>query len=178
MSTEILKKLEGGDPRAAFPVDLVSEEVEANPALLAEIFKGAVSPDPLVKIRAARVIGRVAWRHPEYLVPYNSRLIEVLAHASEREYRRHLISLFPHLKLTAVEKEKVSEFLGGFLNDKNVTVIIAAFETMVELAGDDPAKQVKLLPMLDELVRAGSPAVRVRARRAREKLFQSLTAEE
>ncbi|MBN9386859.1 MAG: hypothetical protein J0I20_02310 [Chloroflexi bacterium] len=178
MSTEILKKLEGGDPNATFPVIMVSEEVEANPALLDDIFKGAVSPDSLVRMRSAQVIGRVAWQHPDYLIPYNTRLIEVLSRAKERQYRRNLIMLLPHLRLTAAEKERVSEVLRGFLEDKNVTVIIAAFEAMVELAGDDPARQVKLLPMLDELARTGSPAVRVRARRAQEKLFQSLTAEE
>jgi hypothetical protein len=178
MSTEILKKLEGGDPNATFPVLIVSEEVEANPALLDDIFKGAVSPDPLVKRRSAQVIGRVAWHHPDYLIPYNTRLIEVLSKAKERQYRRNLIMLFPRLHLTVAEKERTNEVLRGFLNDKNVTVIIAAFEAMIELAGDDPAKQVKLLPMLDEMARTGSPAVRSRARKAQEKLFQSLTAEE
>lgn len=178
MSIDILKKLEGGDPQSSFPVVMVSEEVEADPALLAEIFKGAVSPDPLLKMRSAQVIGRVAYHHPDYLVPYNTRLIEVLSKAKERQYRRNLIMLFPRLHLTEPEKERVSEVLQTFMSDKNVTVVIAAFEAMVELAGDDPAKQVKLLPMLDELARTGSPAIRVRARKAQEKLYQSLTAEE
>jgi HEAT repeat protein len=178
MSTEILKKLAGGDPDATFPVVIVSEEVEANPALLDDIFKGTISPDPLVKMRSTQVIGRVAWHHPDYLIPYNARLIEVLSKAKERQYRRNLIRLFPRLHLTVPEKERANEILRSFLKDKNVTVIIAAFEAMIELAGDDPAKQVKLLPMLDEMTRTGSPAVRVRARKAQEKLFQSLTAEE
>jgi hypothetical protein len=178
MPTDILKKLEGGDPRAMGLVYLVAEKVEANPDLLGELFKGAVSPDPLIKLRAAQVIGRVAWNHPGYLTPYHSRLIEVLTNAGPRQYRRNLIMLFPRLMLTEPEKEKVCETLGGFLGDKNVTVTIAAFEAMVELAGNDPVKQVKLLPMLDELARTGSPAVRVRARRAQEKLFKSLTAED
>ena len=178
MSTEILKKLEGGDPRAMGQVYLVAEEFEANPALLDEIFKGAASPNPLVKMRSAQVINRVAAQRPDYLEPYNHRLIEVLSKGRERQYRRNLIMLLPRLKLTEPEKVKVSEILGGFLSDKNVTVVISAMEALVELAGDDPEKQVKLLPVVDELARTGSPAIRVRARRAQEKLFQSLTAEE
>ncbi len=178
MSTEILKKLAGGDPRAMGQVYIVADEVEANPALLDEIFKGALSPDPLVKVRSAQVIYRVASERPDYLEPYNHRLIEVLNKGRERQYRRHLIMLLPRLKLSEAEKVKVSEILGGFLSDKNVTVVIAAMETLVELAGNDPEKQVKLLPVIDELARTGSPAIRVRARRAQEKLFQSLTAEE
>ena len=178
MSTDILKKLEGGDPRSMGQVFLVVEEVEANPALLDEIFKGAASPNPLVKMRAAQVINRVASQRPDYLESYNNRFIEVLAQAGERQYRRNLIMLLPHLKLNEAEKVKISAILGGFLRDKTVTIVIAALEAMVELAGDDPEKQVKLLPIVDELARTGSPAIRVRARRAQEKLFQSLTAEE
>lgn len=172
MSSEILKKL-----HLVGQVNLVAEEVEDDPTLLAELFEAVVSPDPLVKKRAALVIGRVAGQRPDYLTPYTGRLIEALAVAGSREYRRHLIMLLPTLKLTELEKEQAGKLLDGFLTDKNVSVIIAAFEAMVELAGDDPEKQVRLLPMLDEMARTGSPAVRVRARRAQEKLYQSLTAE-
>ena len=176
MENSILKKLAGGDPRSPFPVEAVAGEVEENPALLVEIFKGALGDDPLVKMRSVFVIDRVTLRHPEYLEPYKARLMEALARATHRQYRRYLIALFTRVKLDQAERTKVNELLESYLADKTVTVVISAMEVMVEIAGDNPDRQVALLPICERLERTGTPAIRVRARRALVKLRESLTS--
>lgn len=176
-SSILLRKLASGDPRSPFPVEEAAEAVEDNPALLAEIFRGAIGDDPLVKLRAVYVLDRVSQAHPAYLEPHKTRLIEALAKASHhRQYRRYLIALFTRVKLDEAEKARVNELLETFFDDKNVTVVISAMEAMVEIAGDDPDRQVALLPVCEQLERTGSPAIRMRARRALARLRESLSS--
>lgn len=176
MPSTILKKLEGGDPHSLFQVTAVAEEVEDNPALLADVFEGAASPDSLVKLRSMYVIEKVTQDHPEYLKPFKDRLLDGLATESHRLYRRNLTLLFPRLKLNEAERAKVTQILEQYLEDKTVTVVFSAMDALIELAGDDPERQVALLPVIERLARTGSSYTRFRARKALAKLQESLTS--
>jgi len=83
----VLKKLEGGDRRSIGRVNEVVADVLNDPTLFEVVFYGMLSDDPIIRMRSADAVEKITARHPEYLQPYKTKLIQQVAKIDQEEVR-------------------------------------------------------------------------------------------
>jgi len=170
MTADILKKLAGGDRRSIGRVSEVVTDVLNDPTLFEVVFHGMVSDDPVIKMRSADAIEKITARHPEYLQPYKTKLIQRVAKIKQQEVRWHFAQMVPRLELSEKEREVVIEILLDYLNDKSKIVKTFSMQALADLAEQDAGLRSQMIPLLEELTETGSPAMRSRGRKLLEKL--------
>ena len=168
--SDILEKLKGGDRRSIGRVNEVVSDVINNAALFDSVFNGMLNDDPIVRMRAADAVEKVTGKHPEYLNPYKTVLIQQVAAIEQQEVRWHIAQMIPRLELSEEERTHVTEVLLGYLKDKSRIVQTFAMQALADLAEGDVSLAPQVIDLLEELIRAGSAAVKNRGRKLLEKL--------
>ena len=170
MKADILKKLAGGDRRSIGRVSEVVADVLDDPTLFEVVFHGMVSDDPVIRMRSADAVEKITARHPEYLRPYKTKLIQQVAKIEQQEIRWHLAQMIPRLELGEDERAVVVEILLGYLSDQSKIVKTFSMQALSDLAERDASLRSQVIPLLEELTETGSPAMRSRGRKLLEKL--------
>ena len=170
MTADILKKLSGGDRRSIGRVSEVVTDVLNNPTLFEVVFHGMVSDDPVIRMRSADAIEKITARCPEYLQPYKTKLIQQVAKIEQQEVRWHVAQMVPRLELIEEERAVVVEILLGYLDDKSKIVKTFSMQALADLAEQDAGLRSQIIPLLEELIRTGSPAMKSRGRELLERL--------
>ena len=167
----ILDKLRGGDRRSIGKANEVVSTLIREPALFGEVFKGMKSADPLICMRAADVIEKVAKVHPEYLMPYKNELLNEITKIEQQEVRWHVALMFTYLELTDVEKTLVIETLLSWLEKSKSKIVQAnALEALVQIGSNDKRYGAKITEILEGAIATGSPALVARAKKLIAKL--------
>jgi hypothetical protein len=167
---DVLKKLAGGDRRSIGRVDKVVAEVLNDPSLFEVVFNGMLSDDPIIRMRSADAVEKITAKHPEYLQPYKEKLIQQVAKSDQQEVRWHVAQMFPRLELSEEERAVVVEILLDYLNDKSRIVRTFSMQALADFAERDAGLRPKVIQLLEELTRTGSPAMKSRGRKLLENL--------
>ncbi len=162
---EVLNKLAGGDHRSIGKSNEVVADVISDPSLFEVVFNGMLSDDPLIRMRCADAVEKITVKHPEYLQPYKEKLIKQVAMSEQQEVRWHVAQMVPRLDLTEEEHGIVFEILLDYLNDKSNIVKTFSMQVMADLAERDVSLCAQVIPLLEELTRTGSPAMKSRGRK-------------
>jgi hypothetical protein len=170
MST-LLSELTGGDRRSIGRSNSVVRNLLRDPARFKEIIAGLSHDDPLVRMRCADVAEKVSLKHPEWLRPHKRKLLQLAARSCEKEMRWHLAQMVPRLKLDRDQRRRAEAIMLLYLDDRSRIVKTFAMQALFDLAVDDKARRQRLVPLFNDLARAGGPAMRARAR----KLIRALT---
>ena len=155
MSHPILEQLKGGDRRSIGRANEVVRQVLRNPALLGELFKGMLSGDPLVRMRAADAAEKVTAERPGLLQPYKKRLLHEIANIDQQEIRRHVAQMIPRLHLRPEERAIAIKILFAYLSS---------------LSYNDPKLRARVTTILRDVAKTGSPALKARGRKLLEQL--------
>jgi hypothetical protein len=123
-------------------------------------------------MRAADAAEKVAGRRPELLHPFKTELLGLASETSQQEVRWHLALIIPRLPLTRAERERSFALLKQFLRDRSSIVKTCALQGLAELAKTNPELQPEVLGIVEHAYRAGTPAMKARARKLRPQ-FQS-----
>jgi len=83
----ILAKLRGGDLRSKGRSEEVLEDVLKNPDLLPILFNGLLHDDPVIRMRVADAVEKIARKRADLLQPFKNRLIEKVAKINQQEVR-------------------------------------------------------------------------------------------
>jgi hypothetical protein len=161
----ILPLLEGGDRRTIGRSDEVAEIVSKDPELFPRLIAGLWSADPLVRMRAADASEKVTRKNRELLRPYKKELLGLMAEAKEQELRWHLAVMVPRLLLNAKERQVAISLLNHYLGDRSSIVKTFALQGLADLAQDVPSIRPRVIAMLRESARNGTPAMRARSRK-------------
>ncbi len=170
---DLLKKLTGGDRRSIGRSEEVVAEVLADPALFPLVFEGMLSDDPLIRMRAADAVEKISANRPEYLQPYQSRLIEEVAGINQQEIRWHVAQMLPRLKWNAIEQLQVVELLLDYLKDSSKIVKTLAMQALADLAEQEENLRPQVTNLLEELTQTGSPAMQSRGKKLLRRLSQT-----
>lgn len=157
--------LGGGDRRSIGRSNEVAALVLREPRRFGELMKCLWSEDAVLRMRAADATEKVSAQKPGCLDPFKAELLGLLAEAEQQELRWHLALMIPRLKLTRPERLRVSEEFKRYLEDKSSIVKTFALQGLAEIAGDDPALRLPARELFEQAVRAGTPAMRARARK-------------
>ncbi len=141
-----------------------------DPTLFEVVFYGMLSDDPIIRMRSADAAEKITARYPEHLQPYKTKLIQQVARIEQQEVRWHVAQMIPRLELSEEERAVVVEILLGYLNDKSKIVKTFSMQALADLAEQDGGLRSQMIPLLEELTRTGSPAMRSRGRKLLEKL--------
>ena len=167
---DVLKKLTGGDRRSIGRVGEVVADVLNDPTLFELVFHGTLSDDPVIRMRSADAVEKITARHPEYLQRYKTKLIQQVAKIEQQEVRWHVAQMIPRLELSEEERAIVVEILLGYLSDKSKIVKTFSMQALADLAEQDASLRSQVIPLLEELTRTGSPAMKSRGRKLLERL--------
>ena len=167
---ELLVLLQGGDRRSIGKVDDVIKLIKKSPSLFSDLFEGFYSDSSIVRMRTADAVEKISRVHPEYLSPYRKQLINEISDSTQKEVRWHLAQIFPRLKATGKEKEKIIKILFHYLDDNSKIVQTCSIQALSDLALHDAKLRKKVIPLLKKLSLEGSPAVKNRAGKLWEKL--------
>jgi hypothetical protein len=136
-----------------------------DPQRFTEIIDGLSDEHPLIRMRCADAAEKVSLAHPEWLRPYKRRLLDLAERSVEQEVRWHLAQMLPRLKLDRQERRQTEVILRGYLNDKSRIVKTFAMQALIDLTISDPSLRRRVLSLIEDLGRTGSPAMRARARK-------------
>jgi hypothetical protein len=161
----ILLLLEGKDRRTTGSSDRVAAIVAKEPGLFPELIAGLWSADPLVRMRAADATEKVTRRNPEFLRPYKRELLGLMTEATEQELRWHLAVMVPRLPLNGEERQLATSLLNGYLEDRSSIVKTFALQGLADLARDDPCIRPRVVEILRQATRNGTPAMKARGRK-------------
>lgn len=162
---DLLQKLAGGDRRSVGRVDEVVADVLADPALFATLFDGMLHPDPLIRIRAADAVEKIAVHRSDLLQTYKNRLIHEVAQVNQQEVRWHVAQLFSRLHLSPDERRTIVAILTDYLTDKSRIVRTFAMQALADIAAQDDALRPAIIAQLEDLTHTGSPAMQSRGRK-------------
>jgi hypothetical protein len=167
---DILRKLEGGDRRSVGRVDEVVADVLADPPLFDPLFRGMLSDDPIIRMRSADAVEKITLEHPHYLQPFKTDLIQEVARSEQHEVRWHVAQMLPRLALDEDEHRAVVGILLDYLEDQSKIVKTFSMQALADLAETDLELRRHVIPLLEDLVETGSPAMRIRGRKLLRKL--------
>lgn len=121
-------------------------------------------------MRAADAVEKVACQRPELLHPFKAELLGLAGETSQQEMRWHLALILPRLPLTRAERHRSIELLKQFLHDRSSIVKTCALQGLAELVKTNPALQPEVVGVIEHAFRAGTPAMKARARKLRPQL--------
>lgn len=162
---DIIRLLKGGDRRTIGRADQVAALVSKQPKLFPRLIAGLWSEDPLVRMRAADATEKVTRSNREFLRPYKKKLLGLMAEAKEQELRWHLAVMIPRLLLNGRERQLAISSLNDYLQDRSSIVKTFALQGLADLAQDDASIRPKVVDVLRESARKGTPAMKARSRK-------------
>jgi HEAT repeat protein len=162
---DILVLLVGGDRRTIGRSNQAASIVSNDPALFPELIAGLWSEDPLVRMRAADAAEKVTRKNRDLLLPYKKELLGLLAEAKQQELRWHLAAIMPRLPLNPKERQAAIFSLEHYLEDRSSIVRTSALQGLADLAQGDPNLRPKVIEILRQATRNGTPAMKARSRK-------------
>lgn len=161
----LIAKVQGSDRRSIGRSEEVVGDVLADPGQFRLVFDAMLARDPVVRLRAADAVEKITRRRPDLLRGLEGRLLTDVAAIDQQEVRWHVAQLLPRLALTPPQRTQAVAILSGFLEDDSRIVRTFAMQALADLAEGDEQLRRRVLPLLAELTRTGTPAMRSRGRR-------------
>jgi len=164
--------LKGNDRRSIGRANEVVALVLREPRRFPELIGFLWSDDPVVRMHAADAAEKISLRRPRLLAPFKAELLGLLLEAEQQELRWHLALMIPRLPLTKKERQRAAEGLRRYLEDRSSIVKTFALQGLTELAAVDRSLLSEVRETLEAAERAGTPAMRARARKLLKTLAQ------
>lgn len=136
---KILEKLKGGDLRSIGRSREVVQDIFDNPALFETVFEGLLDDDSRIRMRSADVLEKVSSKHPEYLQPFKTRLINDVSKIEQQEVRWHVAQMFSYLDVDEKERDKIIKILFSYIDGPGKSKIVKTFsiQTLADFAEKD-----------------------------------------
>jgi hypothetical protein len=161
----ILPLLGGGDRRTIGRSDQIAAIVSDHPELFPKLIAGLWSANPLVRMRAADATEKVTRKHGGLLQSYKKELLVLMTEAQHQELRWHLAVIVPRLLLNAKERKVAISSLKNYLEDRSSIVKTFALQGLADLGQHQPRIRSRVVEILREATRNGTPAMKARSRK-------------
>lgn len=166
----ILYKLRGGDLRSIGLSNEVAEDIEKNASLFETVFRGLYDSDPLIRMRSADVIEKVAQNKPELLLNHTSEVISILTTAEQQEVCWHMAQIAPRLAYSQNEENEIIKALKRYLTHKSKIVRVSAMESLANIAERNRSILNEVIEIIKVQKATGSPAIQARGRKLLKRL--------
>jgi hypothetical protein len=160
--------LGGGDRRDRRSIGRANElvkMVERQPSLLPELVEEMWNPDPVIAMRAADATEKLSREHADGLLRFKKEFLGLAGETQQQELRWHLAAMLPRLQLSPAEQRRAVAIFVQYLGDKSSIVKTFALQGLFDLSLRDRALRPRLEELLRSAQRAGTAAMRARARK-------------
>ena len=158
--SKILQKLRGDDLRSIGKADEVVQDILNDPSLFKEVFEGMLNEDPVIRMRSADAIEKVPVKHPEYLQPFKSKLINHISKIEQQEVHWHVAQMFSYIEISKIERNKIIKILLSYIEtDESKIVKTFSMQTLADLAEKDGQIKPKIINLIKGMIKNGSPAI-------------------
>jgi len=161
----LLKKLQGGDRRSIGKVNEVVDQVLKTASLFEELINGLFVNDPIVRMRTADAVEKISLLRPDLIKAYKKILIRLAGDTDQQEVRWHMAQILPRLTLKPADRRIIVDVLYAYLNDKSKIVVTFALQALADFAAQDISFKPRIIRVLEEFVKTGSPAIKNRSRK-------------
>jgi hypothetical protein len=168
--TTLSSILQGGDRRSLGQANHVAALVLGQPKRFTELVECLWCDDPVVRMRAADAVEKISAQRAELLRPFKAELLGLAGETSQQELRWHLALMIPRLPLTRAERNRAIALFKEFLGDRSSIVKTCALQGLAELAQGNPGLRLEVMGLVEQASRAGTPAMKARARKLLPKL--------
>jgi hypothetical protein len=123
----------------------------------------------LIVMRTADTVEKITLDHPEYLLKYKKKIIELCNVAKDKELKWHLALLIPRLDLGNDELKKVWNVLTNWAKDKSNSRIVRvnSIQGLFEMMNKKNEYQKDFNQTLSELEKEDIPSINTRIKRLR-----------
>ena len=115
--------------------------------------------------RAARTLKKIAERDGAVLLRWRKQLIAQAMRASDVRVQWNLTIVLGKLPLKGRDRALVIDLMFERLQDRSGLNRTFALQALVDMSGSDAALRARIMPVLDDFLAHGTPAMRARARR-------------
>ena len=161
----LLRSLSGGDRRSIGESNRAAILVLEQPEVIAVLFQGLDSTDPVLRMRCSDAIEKVTTKRPELLAPYKRALIQRYSKIAQQEVRWHVAPLLSRLPLSTEETATVVKLLLSFTNDRSSIVRTMTMQALTDIALRRPHFLPEVKEHIQELSLIGSPAMKARGKK-------------
>lgn len=162
--------LAGGNRRSIGRANEVAAHILKNPEAFGTLVECMWSDSPLVRMRAADAAEKISSVNASLLQPFKAAMLGLLAETDQQEVRWHMAQMIPRLELTTRERHRATVSLRLYLTDRSSIVKAFAIQALADLSQHDPDLRIEVRGIVEEQLRAGTPAVRARCRKLLKKL--------
>lgn len=169
---KIMQKLRGDDLRSIGKADEVVQDILNDPSLFKELFEGILNKDPVIRMRSADAIEKVSVKHPEYLQPFKSKLINHLSKIEQQEVRWHVAQMFSYIETSKIERNKIIKILLSYIEtDESKIVKTFSMQTLADFAEKDEQIKPRMINLIKGMIKNGSPAIISRGKKLLKQLI-------
>ena len=163
---DFASKLTGGRSCSTGQALAVAAEVLERPERFGQLFSGLEHEQPLVRMRMAYAVSKVADARPDLLQPYKERFIDRLADpANSHLCRACLLRTLCKLELMPEDIDLLKDMLLDFMHSRSSIVKTFSLQILADFAEIHPALRSRVAPLLWDALENGTPAMRARARK-------------
>jgi hypothetical protein len=132
-----------------------------------ELFSLVFHHERTLVMRAIDAIEKVTAKHPEFLTPHKSQLIEVLNSADHKELKWHIAQLLPRVDLTVAELEGVWQKLAYWALNKTESKIVRgnAIQGLFDLSKFNPQLKNDFERITSTVEHEAIPSIQARIRK-------------
>ena len=154
----------GGDLRSIGRANEVVALVMREPKRMKEVVNCLSDADACIRMRAADVLEKVSREQAKVVQPFRTRLLGLLAEATQKEVRWHLALTIPRLRLSPPECRFVADSLKSYLEDHSSIVKTFALQGLSDLTAQCEDLKPAVSDLIQLCIQTGSPAMRARGR--------------
>jgi hypothetical protein len=162
---QLLERLEGGDLRSIGASNAIVEEALADPGVAETLFGGLVDGKPVVRMRAADALEKIARRNPAVLAGRAQLLLRLLAAPQPKEVRWHLLQLVPRITWPRRSQPALLAAVLACFADRSSIVRTSALQALFDLRPQGAAFVQHYSARRRQALASGTPAMRARARK-------------
>ena len=167
---DMIARLRGGKSTSVEQAAAVAAEVLTCPDLFADLFSALSHATPVIRMRAAYAVSKVADKRPDLLLPYTSRFIERLADPSNSHLARAcMLQTLHQLRLTPEDVSLLKDMLLDFMFSPSSIVKTISLHLLADFAEADARLRPEVVPLLWNALENGTPAMRARVRKLMKK---------
>ncbi len=170
----LLRSLSGGDRRSVGESNRAAALVLEQPELIAVLFHGLDSTDPVLRMRCSDAIEKATAKRPELLAPYKRALMRKYSKIEQQEVRWHVAPMLARLSLSNKEESAVVNLLLSFTNDRSSIVKTMTMQALADIG----LRNRQLLPIIEQHVQElsviGTPAMKARAKKLLRALAEAM----
>lgn len=171
----LLRSLSGGDRRSVGESNRAAALILEQPKLIAVLFQGLDSTDPVLRMRCSDAIEKATAKRPELLAPYKKALMQKYSKIEQQEVRWHVALLLSRLLLTTQEATAVVKLLLSFTNDRSSIVRTMTMQALTDVALRSRHLLPEVTEHIQELSVIGTPAMKARSKKLLRALAEALS---